>query len=169
MKVFVEEQRFNQWWLYVILLIPLLSLLVKYIFNVDNYGASDKEALVGMSISLIVVLMVAVLILLIRLKTKIDEKGIYYQFYPINFNEKFIPWSDISQCYIRTYRPLREYGGWGYKMSPFGKGRVTNIRGNKGFQLELKNGKKLLIGTQKIMGVEKVLLTYNHKINRHEN
>ena len=169
MKVFVEEQRFNQWWIYVILLIPLLSLFVKYIFNVDNYGASDKEALVGMSLSLIVVLMVAVLILLIRLKTKIDEKGVYYQFYPFNLNEKFIPWSNISQCYIRKYRPLSEYGGWGYKISPFGRGRVTNIRGNKGIQLELINGKKLLIGTQKVMEVEKVLLTYNHKIIRHEN
>jgi len=162
MKVFVEEQRFNQWWLYVILAIPLLTLVMPYLFNVDGFVSSDKETLTGISISLVAMVIVTLLILSIRLRTKIDEKGIYYQFYPINFNENFILWSDISKCYVRKYKPIIEYGGWGYKMSPFGRGRVLNIKGNKGIQLEFKNGKKLLLGTQKPNEVEKVLLTYKY-------
>ena len=169
MKVFVEEQRFNQWWLYVILAIPFLTLVIPYIVNVDRYVNSDQESLISVFISLIILSIVVILILLIRLKTKIDENGIYYQFYPINFNEKFIPWSDISKCYIRKYRPLTEYGGWGYKTSPFGRGRVLNIKGNMGIQLEFNNGKKLLLGTQKQNEVEKVLLTYKYKVDYDEN
>lgn len=169
MKVFVEEQRFNQWWLYVILAIPFLTLVIPYIVNVDRYVNSDQESLISVFISLIILSIVVILILLIRLKTKIDENGIYYQFYPLNFNEKFIPWSNISKCYLRKYRPLTEYGGWGYKMSPFGRGRVLNIKGNMGIQLEFNNGKKLLLGTQKQNEVEKVLLTYKYKVDYDEN
>ena len=105
----------------------------------------------------------SIFILSIRLKTKIDEKGVYYQFYPINFNEKFIPWTEISNCYVRKYNPITEYGGWGYKMSPFGRGRVLNVKGNWGIQLEFNNGKKLLLGTQSAELAEKTLETYEYK------
>ena len=170
MKVFVEEQRFNQWWLYIILSIPLLVFLLRYVFEKDVTLNRDNETLIGISITLIIVLIATLLILMIRLKTKIDENGIYYQFYPLNFSEKFIPWKEISQCYVRKYKPLTEYGGWGYR-SGIGrkKGRALNIRGNYGIQLELLNGKKLLLGTQKSADVEKVLLTYKTKIDRYEN
>ncbi len=166
MKVFVEEQRFSQWWLYLLLAIPLISLVLPFIFNSDDYLNGDKETLTGITISLVVMVIVTLLILSIRLRTKIDENGIYYQFYPINFNEKFIPWSDISKCYVRKYNPLTEYGGWGYR-SGFGrgKGKALNIRGSQGIQLELKNGKKLLLGTQKEELVKRTLESYKYKFN----
>ena len=166
MKVFVEEQRFNQWWLYLLLAIPLISLVTPIIYNFDDYVNGDKETLTGITISLVTVLIAILLILSIRLRTKIDENGIYYQFYPINFNEKFISWSDISKCYVRKYKPLTEYGGWGYR-SGIGRrrGRALNIRGNQGIQLELKNGKKLLLGTQKEQLVKRTLESYKYKFN----
>ena len=166
MKVFVEEQRFNQWWLYLLLAIPLISLVTPFIYNFDDYVNGDKETLMGITISLVTVLIAILLILSIRLRTKIDENGIYYQFYPINFNEKFISWSDISKCYVRKYKPLIEYGGWGYR-SGIGRrrGRALNIRGNQGIQLELKNGKKLLLGTQKEQLVKRTLESYKYKFN----
>jgi len=171
MKVFVEEQRFNQWWLYLLLAIPLISLVLPFIFNSGDYVNGDKETITGITISLVLMVFASLLILSIRLRTKIDENGIYYQFYPINFNEKFIPWSDISKCYVRKYNPLTEYGGWGYRSGfGFGRGRgkALNIRGNQGIQLELKNSKKLLLGTQKRAEAAMVLLTYENKIKRHE-
>ena len=49
--------------------------------------------------------------------------------------------------YTRTYSPMREYGGWGIR---FGKsGKAYNIKGDEGLQLVFKNGKRLLIGSQK--------------------
>jgi len=164
MKVFVEEQRFNQWWVYVILAIPLLAPLLAFLFKA-NYNNDREVNAIGISFSLIIVSLVVIFILLVRFKTKIDENGVYYQYYPINFNEKFIPWSDISKCFIRKYHPILEYGGWGYKMSPFGRGRVLNVKGNMGIQLEFKNGKKLLLGTQSAEVVEKALKNYEYKLN----
>jgi hypothetical protein len=51
------------------------------------------------------------------------------------------------KCYVRKYKPLAEFGGWGLRFGVSGK--AYNISGNKGLQLELTNNKKLLIGTQK--------------------
>jgi len=169
MKVFVEEQRFNQWWLYVILSIPVLVFLLPYVFGRDITLNSDNETFIGISISLITVLIATVFILMIRLKTKIDENGIYYQFFPLHINEKFISWNEISQCHVRKYKPLTEYGGWGYR-SGFGrgKGRALSIRGTNGIQLVYKEGRKLLIGTQNSELAKKVLETYNYKINKTE-
>ena len=53
---------------------------------------------------------------------------------------------EIENVYPREYSPVAEYGGWGIR---YGKsGSAYNMRGNRGIQLELKNGKEFLIGTQ---------------------
>jgi hypothetical protein len=49
----------------------------------------------------------------------------------------------------RTYRPILEYGGWGIRYSPFGQGCAYNVSGNRGVQLELADGQRILIGSQR--------------------
>jgi hypothetical protein len=69
--------------------------------------------------------------------------------------ERVYNWEEIKSANIRTYKPLMEYGGWGIR--GFGNNRALNISGNKGLQLEFKNGKKLLIGTEKSTEMESIL------------
>jgi hypothetical protein len=165
MKVFKEEQRFTQWWLIIILaictLIPIATIAQKYLK--ENVVASNKELIVT-----IVVIMVSFSILfLFKLTTKIDDKGIHYQFFPFHFSMKLIPWNEISKAGIRTYFPITEFGGWGLKGGFFfnkGKGKAINVSGNIGIQLILKNGDKLLIGTQKKEDTIRVLETYKNKL-----
>lgn len=91
--------------------------------------------------------------------TEIREDGIYYQFFPFQLKMKKIAFDDIEKIYLRKYKPIMEYGGWGYKFGLFGKGWAINIAGNKGIQIEFKDSKKrkFLIGTQKSEEVEAVL------------
>ncbi|MHC4187375.1 MAG: hypothetical protein ACYSRQ_04200 [Planctomycetota bacterium] len=56
---------------------------------------------------------------------------------------------DLKECYIRTYRPIKEYGGWGIRYGFGESGKAYNVKGNQGLQLVFENGKRLLIGTQK--------------------
>ena len=70
-------------------------------------------------------------------------------FNPFHFKEKFYDWDSLSACYVRTYSPLLEYGGWGIKYGFGGQGLVYNVSGNVGLQLKFKVGEPLLIGTQK--------------------
>ena len=162
MRVFSETQRFNQWWLLLILFLPVLFLLYSlyqwYFTNeaVGNVGPNDA---VGQLIVIVSVLPILLLFYLFRLQTEIDESGIQYQFLPLHSSAKKIAWMDIENCYVRTYKPILEYGGWGFKTS-LGNGRAFNVKGNKGIQIELKSGKKLLIGTQKPEQAKNVIALY---------
>ena len=91
------------------------------------------------------------------LQTKINVDGVFYKFGIIHFKFKHIRWDEIEKIYSREYKPIKEYGGWGIKGS-WKRGKAYNISGNQGIQLELKNGKKILLGTQKPQEVDEILL-----------
>ncbi len=100
-------------------------------------------------ISFSVGMLLPVLFWQMKLVTRIAEDGIYVRFTPFHFKEKFYDWDSLSACYVRTYSPLLEYGGWGIKYGFGGQGLVYNVSGNVGLQLKFKVGEPLLIGTQK--------------------
>ena len=58
-----------------------------------------------------------------------------------------IPFSEIAHAEAVTYRPVRDYGGWGIR--GFGKRRALNARGNQGVLVTRADGSTLLIGSQK--------------------
>ena len=120
-------------------------------------------------IGLFILLIVIIIFLVLKLQTKIDENGIKYKFYPFQVSYQNIVWSNISECYIRNYSPISEYGGWGVK-GGFSKqtGKAYTTKGSIGLQLKLKDGKKILIGTQKKEEIKRVLETYKHKYTRNE-
>ena len=167
MKVFVEEQRFKRWILIAVMVIPLAGGIVPLILAENDIPEFNSQGFWGLTITFTTIALVFLLILSVRLRTKINEQGVYYRFFPNNFSEKFIPWSAIDKCYIKKSK-LRNFGsgGYGYRRCFFGKrGLIMNLGGKFGIQLELKSGKKILIGTQKQPEAEQVLNTYKQKIS----
>ncbi|WP_405605700.1 hypothetical protein [Polaribacter sp. Asnod1-A03] len=165
MKVFKEEQRFTQTWLILLLaisvIVPITLVVQEYLEKNSNMTTND------LIITLVGVLGSVSIIFFFKLITRIDEFGIHYQFFPFHFSLKKISWSEITAAKVRTYDPIGEYGGWGLKGGAFwnkGKGKCINISGDIGIQLVLKNGKQLLIGTQKENQAKQVLETYKNKI-----
>ena len=147
MRFFKETQRFNQWWLHLINLF-VLGIMIYPIYQAINSGELDSMAKNVLILTFFFVLVILILIYRITLSTQIDEKGIHFRFFPFQRNYKVILWADMDKCYTRTYSPIKEFGGWGYR----GIGRrkkAYNIRGNKGIQIALKKGNMLLIGTQR--------------------
>jgi hypothetical protein len=116
-------------------------------------------------------LLIIVSVYFISLKTIINNEGIYVKIVPFYRKYKYFAWSEIQKVYVRKYRPLIEYGGWGYRYNLFKfkfsfitkirylgnsrrllnpqKNRAITVSGNKGLQLEFTDGSKLLIGTHK--------------------
>lgn len=94
--------------------------------------------------------------LFIHQDTEINNVCIIIRMRP--FGGKKIYWKDIEKCYVRKYNPLLEYGGWGIRYGFGGKGMAYNLGGgNHGFQLELTNGQKVLIGTKKQIELESAI------------
>lgn len=169
MRAFNEEQRFNSPWI-VLLLAGTMGLVAFLSFQsyaeIPENG-SERTVLVLTNICTLLVLSA---LFFIKLKTNINEQGISYGFWPFQINLRHIPWHDIANIYVRKYSPIGEYGGWGYRFSfsKNGHGKAYNVSGTIGIQIEFKNGKKTLIGTQKKDDVENVLKTYAYKYKQDE-
>src|SRR5262249_37775247 len=143
---FHEVQRFRQIWLWLLLggmvAFCWYAAASQLIFErpVGNHPASDPMMIV---IWLIFGVGLPLFILSLRLITEVRGDGIYLRFVPFHFRFVRMPITDIQQCEARTYRPILEYGGWGIRYGL--RGKAYNVSGNRGVQLELTNGKRILI------------------------
>ncbi len=162
--LFKEEQRFKQPWVWLILVPASVAVIVVFGFAFDKqlvqgepWGdkpMSDTGLLVfGI---FIILLMVGLTILFYKMKLIIEIRadGIYYRYPPMIQKFRDIPHGSIERYEVRKYKPIREYGGWGIKNhgNPRKRrkyGSAYNVSGNIGLQLYLKDGKKILLGTQR--------------------
>ncbi len=155
--IFSETQTFRytwSWWLVLVITVGL-----GYVFGNGLYTQlilgeqwGDKPmsdtGLIIMNVSMgSMMLVIFTLIHTMKLKIEIDAANIYYHYFPFVMRKQTISAQDVDKIYVRKYNPIWEYGGWGYRIRP-GSGRALNVAGKWGLQLELKNGKKLLLGTQ---------------------
>lgn len=147
--VFSETQKFNQWWLWLVL-IGLNGLFVfgvfKQIIAGGKFGNLSATDIVLLAVTAFMFLL-NILFFNFRLETRIQTDGIYVRFFPFHKSFKHYSWDAIEQSYVRKYSPVREYGGWGIRTGQ--KGEAFNISGNQGLQLEFKDHGRLLIGTNK--------------------
>ena len=153
---YYEIQQFRQVWIWTILLIVLIALITPIFFGV-----------VGILLSLILVLFSFGFIFLfwkMKLITTIKEDGINITFIP--FTKFIIPFNKIKEYHIRQYRPIIEYGGWGIRVKLKGikSGKAYTVSGSIGLQINLYNGKEILIGTKK---PKALIQTLNNIINKH--
>jgi hypothetical protein len=159
MKPYKEIQRFNQWWVWVLLLVVFLSTIIPVI-TLSSENGFDTSFSWALVFPILLTLGAIILLYYLRLETTIDAQGIHYKFFPLP--KKLIPWQEMEECYVRQYSPLREYGGWGIR---FGfSGKAFNVKGNKGIQVKLKSGKKILFGTQNETEVKNVINAYKDYI-----
>ncbi len=147
--VFNEDQRFNQPWLWILVILTTLGSLTMVFIEFNQ--AETQENRGGLLIAAFLVItgmgLIITLLFSIKLETRIDEQGIHYKFRPFVWHWKLISSSEITSVEVIKYNPILHYGGWGYRIGI--KGRALNIRGNVGISIIFKKGKKLLIGTQK--------------------
>jgi hypothetical protein len=149
--LFTERQKFNQWWLWLILF-GINGLFIfgiyKQVIGGQQFGAKPMSN-EGLLFTAGLIILLSFLFISMRLETQVTKEGVFVRFFPFHISPKHYPWENISKAFVRQYRPLSEYGGWGLRLGFFGKGKAFNISGDKGLQLEFSNHKKLLIGTNK--------------------
>lgn len=165
MKIFIEEQKFTQSWLFIGLAFGLIVVTMPIIKDWAHISQGSFGEMLNDFGGILIILLVFTLFIFFKLKTRIDEKGVHYQYLPFHFSYRFLPWNSISKCYVRNYDAIFEYGGWGLKFSfRKNKGKSFTVKGDVGLQLELMDGKKILIGTQKKEEIQRTIDTYQDKI-----
>jgi hypothetical protein len=161
--LFSETQRFRQRWLWVILaIVSVVTMygLFKQLILGEPVGQRPMSNVL-MVLAAFVVLGTIIFMLSLKLETVITNDGIQVRFFPFLTQFKLYRWAEIKKIYVRQYNPIREYGGWGYRLGILGHCRAMNVSGDKGIQLELINNKKLLIGTRQPEEAERVLRQLN--------
>lgn len=103
---------------------------------------------------LVIFMLIPLLLLLLfagaRLRYRIDDSGIQYRFFPFHRKAHKLGWNEIDEIYVRKYKAILEFGGWGLRTN-FGNKQAYNVMGDKGMGLEvlLKDKKKILFSTRK--------------------
>jgi len=93
-----------------------------------------------------VALVVAVWFLRLKIETEVRDDGLFICFVWL-WPERTIPWDQIRSVETRTYRPIRDFGGWGVRWAA--RGIVYHARGNRGVRLVLASGERVLVGSQR--------------------
>lgn len=154
MKEFKEVQRFNQWWLWILLAGVTIFLIFGIIidFIVNEPLPEDEVSSWILVIILLFPILLMYLFYKIRLIIKINEEGVHFRW--SIFLKDFITynWEDIQSVEIIKY----QFVGYGMRLS-IKYGIVHNTSGNMGLFLKLKNGNKRMLGTNKPQQLEEFI------------
>jgi hypothetical protein len=136
-----EEQRFGwsalAWLILALQIIPLIMLVI-------GLQTDDDEALFGGVAAFVIIALVQLWILTARLVTIVDTDALRISFKWL-WPSRMIKHNDIERYEARTYG-LLDSGGWGVHLA--GAGWSYNVSGNRGVAVVLKNGSRLLVGSQ---------------------
>ena len=141
MAQFHEEQRFEWFWT-AIFCVP--AIIVGY--GLCRQFLLDQPFTSGALLwpAFVVALVVAVWFMRLKLVTEVRDEGLYICFVWL-WPERTIRWDQIRSVETRTYRPIRDFGGWGVRWAA--RGIVYHARGNRGVRLVLASDERVLIGS----------------------
>lgn len=137
--LFEERQRFvNRVVAFVLLGLLLLATLFAW-QDLRAHLPPGRQLTMFLPVALVTIL------LFLELHVTVGDAGVHIRMVP--FASRTIAPAHIARWEARTYRPIREYGGWGVRFGP--RGRAYNVSGDRGVELTLDNGKRVLIGSQR--------------------
>lgn len=145
---FREYQRFRQWWVWALVLLPALGVTLVVVIQVGfGIPVGSKPAPDGALLLLFGVIGLGLPLLIgsCLLRTTVESECLEIRFRP--FTRRRIPLDTIRRAEAVTYSPVMDYGGWGIKWSM--KGWCYNVSGNRGVEVHLTDGKMVMIGSQR--------------------
>jgi hypothetical protein len=146
--LFLEIQRFRQWFFYVPVAIVTGVVWWQFIQQIILGRPVGEEPIpnwLAWVLTIVFGLGFPAFAALVRMITEVRPGELSVRLYP--FRTTGIALTEVASAEHREYSPMREYGGWGIRTSR-GSGRAYNAAGNQGVQLVMRDGKHILIGTQ---------------------
>lgn len=145
---FEEVQRFRHWFFYVPVLIVTGVIWWQFgeqVIRGQPQGTQPIPDWLALALTLVFGVGFPVFVLTVRLVTEVRPGLLSVRLLP--FRAKTIPVDQIEDAFPREYSAMREFGGWGIRVGK--EGKAYNAHGDKGVQLVLKDGSRILIGTQR--------------------
>jgi hypothetical protein len=147
--VFQEVQHFRQWWMWVVVLAVAAFMWVGFVTQIvlgQPYGSKPMPDALMWAFTLLFGLGLPAFFVALRLLTEVFADRLVVGLAP--FPRRTIPLADIAEAQAVTYRPLADYGGWGVRRAG-SRGTAYNASGDRGVQLVLRDGRRVLVGSQR--------------------
>lgn len=148
-----EEQNFA-WWLYAALasMVVLAALGLAYLRHSEpprshvptSWSRLEVPLYLLVGFGLPTILVVGVL----HMTTEVDPRACRIWFGWLPTYRRVIPLAEVARVEVVRYRACRDHGFWGIRTSRDGE-RVLTARGDQAVRLHLRDGSRVLIGTQR--------------------
>jgi len=153
-----EHQRFTQWWFWAIIAISTLPLVFFFAYGLyiqlvlnEPWGdqpMSDTGLIIAAVTTSLIIGGIIWLFFTAELTIEVHDRAIYYRFTPFIAQNRRIGIDELVEWEVNKFRVIADFGGYGWRKGLGGK-TAYNVKGNMGLNIQLTNGKKLLLGTQK--------------------
>lgn len=153
-----ERSHLRQWWVILILAPAVVVAWVSFVQQIllgvpfGTEPAPDGAVwlvFLGIGVFLPIFMWKAGLVVEVR------DGHLHYRWLP--FVKRRLHGSDIASVEIRTYRPVRDYGGWGIKYGGGERGWSYTTGGDKGVFITCVDGKCFLLGTEDPEGLSRAI------------
>ncbi len=143
-----EVQQFKRW--DVIALMSGIGALLIYGLSTKLKGSPtvqmDPVSLIVAIVSILGIFISVVYLINVRLYTKITDKAIHFQYYPIHYRSKKIPIDDIVEVSLQTLPANAQLSGWGVQYNSLR--RSYSVSSQSGLIIKTRRGKELFVGTE---------------------
>ncbi|MDN3585411.1 hypothetical protein QWY86_01945 [Pedobacter aquatilis] len=166
---FEEKQGLKIWWLYLITGLTILPTVLILGFYQDGPSLQDlKKMYFAPVLALFLPFLIIFIIQKNQLTLTINSKGFSYRYFPFQRKSRTYHWEHIEAAYVRKYDAFSEYGGYGVKHRLWfnfkDKAYLMNDK-SRGFQINFRNGKKLLFSSNKVDELELFLINLKIRYN----
>lgn len=145
MSYLFEEHQYQRRLLPWLLVAGIWTASISHIYKI---GISTEHKMYDILILLILPLTINLLLLFFRLSIKIDKKYFKFKMFPFHWHFRKIRLNEISNATVKEYNTDRTFHGWGMGI-PWNKNYQSyTVKGYKGVEISLSNGKQIFIGTQ---------------------
>ncbi|MGB9927659.1 MAG: DUF6141 family protein [Methanosarcina sp.] len=141
--LFREVQKMDQKWVWIIVLIPVITSwygAYQQLVLGNPFGDNPSPDWIVLLVFMGFGILFPFFFYSLKLITEVREDGIYFRFFPFHLSFKKLPFKNIERYEVRTYSPIKDYGGWGIRYGLKGKAYTTS--GNRGVLLEFTDGEK---------------------------
>jgi hypothetical protein len=152
--IYTETQHFAPAlrWAVVVSMVAIAAASYYIIFNLVGDAPTPAEAIFAIAFTVVFPLVISAIFFIARLETEVRSEGLFIRFFPFHLKQRQIKTAGLSECFARSYAPLREYGGWGIRWGR--NGRAYSMSGKRGVQLVYDREERVLIGSKRAEELE---------------
>ena len=151
-RALCEERSGWSWWVHALIWLTFLAAVLP-LFELANGNVGSREGAMPLGVAVLCLSLGFGIPSLFyffmgQLKTRVTSEEIDIRWGFAEVIKKKIPLEKVDGAEAVTYSPIREFGGWGIRVG-MNKKKGWTIRGNRALVLNLKDGTRFYLGSDK--------------------